>query len=111
MAKTDEYGQIVRDILTEYSQIKAANEEVDAELIFDLVRNRYQLVHVGWSRKQRIYGCVLHLDIKDDKIWIQHDGTEVGIANELIARDIPKHDIIIGFHSPFKRQFTEFAVN
>ncbi len=111
MAKTDEYGQIVRDILTEYSQIKAANEEVEPELIFDLVRNRYQLVHVGWSQKRRIYGCVLHLDIKDDKIWIQHDGTEIGIANELVARNIPKHDIIIGFHSPFKRQFTEFAVN
>ena len=47
MAKTDEYGQIVRDILTGYSQIKAANEEVEPELIFDLVRNRYQLVHVG----------------------------------------------------------------
>lgn len=111
MAKIEKYGQIVRDILTEYSQIKAANEEVEAELIFDLIRNRYQLVHVGWSRKQRIYGCVLHLDIEGDKIWIQHDGTDVGIANELVARGIPKHDIIIGFHSPFKRQFTEFAVN
>jgi galactokinase/mevalonate kinase-like predicted kinase len=62
MAKTDEYGQIVRDILTEYSQIKAANEDVEPELIFDLVRNRYQLVHVGWSQKRRIYGCILHLD-------------------------------------------------
>ncbi len=39
------------------------------------------------------------------------DGTEIGIANELVARNMPKHDIIIGFHSPFKRQFTEFAVN
>jgi hypothetical protein len=100
MAETEKYRQIVQDILTEYSQIKSANEEVEAEL-----------VHVGWSRKRRIYGCVLHLDIKDGKIWIQHDGTELGIANELIARNIPKHDIIIGFHSPFKRQFTEFAVN
>jgi hypothetical protein len=111
MAKVDEYRQIVQDILTEYSQIKAANEEVEAELIFDLVRDRYQVVHVGWSRKRRIYGCVVHLDITGDKIWIQHDGTEGGIANELVDRGIPKHDIIIGFHSPFKRQFTEFAVN
>jgi XisI protein len=47
MAKVDEYRQIVRDILTEYSQIKAANEDVEAELIFDLVRDRYQVVHVG----------------------------------------------------------------
>ncbi len=111
MAKIDEYRQIVQDILTEYSQIKAANEEVEAELIFDLVRDRYQVVHVGWSRKRRIYGCVVHLDITSDKVWIQHDGTEGGIANELVDRGIPKHDIIIGFHSPFKRQFTEFAVN
>jgi hypothetical protein len=111
MAKIDDYRQIVRDILTEYSQIKAANEEVEAELIFDLERDRYQLVHVGWSRKRRIYGCVVHLDISDSKVWIQHDGTEGGIANELVARGIPKHDIIIGFHSPFKRQFTEYAVN
>lgn len=84
---------------------------VEPELIFDLVRNRYQVVPVGWSQKRRIYGCVLHIDIQDDKIWILHDGTENGIANELVARNIPNHDIIIGFHSPFKRQFTEFAVS
>jgi hypothetical protein len=24
----------------------------------------------------------VHLDIKDDKIWIQHNGTEIGIANQ-----------------------------
>jgi hypothetical protein len=34
-----------------------------------------------------------------------------GIANELVARAIPKNDIIIGFHCPFKRQFIEFTVN
>jgi XisI protein len=111
MAKIDEYRKTVKYLLTEYSQIKAANEEVEAELIFDLERDRYQVVHVGWSRKIRVYGCVLHIDIKDDKIWIQHDGTEVGIANDLVDRGIPKQDIIIGFHSPFKRQFTEFAVS
>ena len=95
MAKTAEYGQIIRDILTEYSQIKAANEEVEPELIFDLVRNRYQLVHVGWSQKRRIYGCVLHLDIKDDKIWIQHDGTEDGIADELLEAGVSKEEIVL----------------
>ena len=88
MAKTDEYRQIIRDILTEYSQIKSANEEVEAELIFDLERDRYQLVHVGWSRKRRIYGYILHLDIKDGKIWIQHDGTEVGIGSVSLLRSV-----------------------
>ena len=44
------------------------------------------------------------------KIWIQHDGTEGGITQELIDRGIPKNDIVLAFHSAFKRQFTEFAV-
>jgi hypothetical protein len=111
MADVAHYRQLVQELLQGYSNIKANNEAVEAEAIFDPQRDRYQLVHVGWSNKRRVYGCVLHLDIKDGKIWIQHDGTEGGIANELVDRGVPKHDIVLGFHSPFKRQFTDFAVS
>ena len=110
MADVAHYRQLVQELLQGYSNIKANNEAVEAEAIFDPQRDRYQLVHVGWSNKRRVYGCVLHLDIKNGKIWIQHDGTEGGIANELVDRGVPKHDIVLGFHSPFKRQFTDFAV-
>jgi XisI protein len=110
MASINEYRHLVQDLLTEYSEIKATNEEVEAELVFDLLRDRYQVVHTGWSGQRRIYGCVLHLDIKNGKIWIQHDGTEGGIALELIERGVPKQDIVLAFHSPFKRKFTDFAV-
>ena len=57
-----------------------------------------------------MYGCVLHLDIKNDKIWIQHDGTEVGIANKLVEMGVLKADIVLAFHEPFVRQFTGFGV-
>ena len=110
MANVDHYRQLVQDLLEDYSTVDFNNPELETEVIFDTQRDRYQVVHVGWSNKRRGYGCVLHLDIKDGKIWIQHDGTEGGIANELLERGVPKHDIVLGFHSPFKRQFTEFAV-
>ncbi|BAU10321.1 fdxN element excision controlling factor protein [Leptolyngbya sp. NIES-3755] len=110
MADIAKYRQIVQEILTEHSQYKALNEEVEAQLIFDKERNRYQLVHAGWSNKRRVYGCVVQVDIKNDKIWIQHDGTEGGVALELEERGIPKRDIVLAFQSPFKRQFTEYAV-
>lgn len=110
MEKVEIYRQVVQELLQAYSNIKASNEEVEAEAIFDIDRDRYQVVHVGWSNKRRVYGCILHLDIKNEKIWIQHDGTEGGIANELVERGVPKQDIVLAFHSPFKRQFTEFAV-
>jgi len=50
-------------------------------------------------------------NIKDDKIWIQRDGTEIGIANELMASNVPKKDIVLGFHAPYKRSLTDFAAS
>lgn len=38
------------------------------------------------------------------------DGTEDGIAPELIQSGIPKEDIVLGFHEPSIRQYTGFAV-
>lgn len=110
MAKIDQYRRLIQDILKEHSEFKSSNEDVEAQLIFDTERDRYQLVHAGWSDMRRAYGCVLQLDIKNDKIWIQHDGTEDGVANELVNQGVSKQDIVLAFHSPFKRQFTEYAV-
>lgn len=104
------YRQIVQDILREHASYKSINEDVEPQIVFDNERNHYQLIHVGWSNKRRVYGCVIHIDIKDGKIWIQHDGTEGGVALELLERGVEKQDIVLGFHSAFKRQFTEFAV-
>lgn len=55
---------------------------------------------VAWRGNRRTYGCSLHLDIKDGKIWIQHDGTEVSIATQLLELGVPKDDMILAFHSP-----------
>ena len=46
--EVSEYRQLIQEMLTAYSEIKAANaEEVEAELVFDLLRDRYQVVHTG----------------------------------------------------------------
>jgi serine/threonine protein kinase len=110
MAKLDEYRGYIKEILTIYSQYGKSKGEVEAQTIFDTKHDHYQLVYVGWQKNRRVYGCVLHLDIKDEKIWIQHNGTEANIADELVELGVPKQDIVLGFHSPYKRQFTEFAV-
>jgi len=110
MAKIDQYRQYIQKILTEFSQYKSITEDVESQTVFDREHDHYQLIHVGWRNKRRIYGCVLHVDIKDNKIWIQHDGTEIGIAGELEALGVPKQDIVLGFHAPYKRKFTDYAV-
>ena len=118
MDTLDRYRQAVRELLEHYDRISRQSEEqnsdrperVENELIFDTVRDHYQLFHVGWIGEYRIYGSILHFDIKNGKVWIQHNGTENDVGQELQDRGVPKTDIVIGFHSPFKRQFTEYSV-
>ena len=110
MAKLDEYRQKIQDLLTELASYGSANGEVESQLIFDAVRDHYQLVHVGWRNHHRIYGCVVHLDVKDGKIWVQHNGTEFDISLRLAEMGISKQNIVNGFHSSYMRQFTDFAV-
>jgi hypothetical protein len=73
-------------------------------------RDRYLLVEVGCQNGDRIYGSFLHLDIIN-KVWIQHDGTEDGIAYELEAAGISKNHIVLAFKSPERRKLTEYAVS
>lgn len=111
MANLTQCREAVQKLLQNYADFSQGDREIDTELILDTARDHYQLVHVGWQNERRVYGCVLHLDIKDGKIWLQHNGTENDIAAELVEMGIPKTDIVVGFHSPFKRQFTEYAVS
>ncbi len=56
-----------------------------------------------------VYGTIIHVDIRDGKIWIQRDFTEEGVASELVDLGVPKTDIVLGFKPPYMRQFTGFA--
>ncbi|XHR81325.1 MAG: XisI protein [Gloeotrichia echinulata GP01] len=110
MDKITQYQQIIEQLLQEYAGIASSDTEIETQLIFDTERHHYQLVNVGWKNQRRVYGCFLHIDIKDGKVWLQHNGTENEVGEDLANLGIPKQDIVIGFHSPFKRQFTDYAV-
>ena len=110
MDKLEDYREKVKHILTTYSQYKPSYGEVEVERVFDVERDHYQIISVGWNNQKRIYGCMMHLDIKNEKIWIQQNTTEADIARDLMEMGVPKQDIVIGFHTPKMRQLTDFAV-
>ncbi len=110
MATLTQYRQHIQNLLKEHASL-VWDKRIQAEIIFDIERDHYQLIYVGWRDSKRIYGVVLHLDIIDGKIWIQQDGTEIGIANQLVELGIPKEDIVLAFDPPNLRKYTDFAVS
>lgn len=103
------YNTIIETVIQEQESLHQSGY-VPVEVIFDRERDRYLLVQVGWLNGHWVYGCLLHLDIINDKIYIQQNNTEVAIAARLVELGVPKHDIVLGFQSPFKRQFGDYAV-
>jgi hypothetical protein len=53
---------------------------------------------------------VLHFELKNGKIWIEWNGTEIDVAEALMKMGVAQKDIVIGFHPPYLRQYTEYAI-
>lgn len=93
---------------THYDERLATTTSADFR---DSKNHHYVLVEVGWENGRRIYGTLLYIDIIDQRLWIQQDGKEEGIANEFVALGIPKQQIVLGFKPGDRRRVTEFAVS
>jgi hypothetical protein len=52
---------------------------------------------------------VAHLEIINDKPWIQDDSAEEGTGTVLEAAGIPKDQTVLGFRYPDLRPNTEYA--
>ena len=100
------YRELIKHIITRHAQIPSVSGEVRIETIFDATQDHYALVYTGWDGLRRIEGEVIHIDIINGKIWIQHDGTEYGVARELEELGIARQEIVLGFHAPVKRPLT-----
>ena len=111
MDRLSQYREKIQQLLTQYANYEIIPTDVDNQVVIDTERDHYLFIRAGWHNEDhRSYGCVMHLDIINDKIWIQRDGTEIGIANELVELGVPQHDIVLAYHMPAKRPLTEFAV-
>jgi hypothetical protein len=104
----EQYREWIQALLTQKAE-RGGDKTVEAQLLLDTVRDHYQLIYIGWHNKRRVFGPVLHLDIKDGKIWIQWNGTEDDVAAELVAMGVPNHDIVLGFQPDYVRSFTDYA--
>ncbi|MDZ7956575.1 MAG: XisI protein [Aulosira sp. DedQUE10] len=104
------YRQIIEELLKSHAEFETSNLDIESQLIVDTGHDYYQILEVGWEGMKRVYNCVMHLDIKNGKIWIQRNMTDVDIAQKLLEMGVTKEDIILGLHPPYKRPYTGYGV-
>jgi len=109
MDKLTRYRKIVADILRQYAH-PPSHGEIYPEIIIDSEQKHYELMYIGWDGSKRIHGSIIHIDLIDGKIWIQHDGTSDGVASDLAEAGVPHEDIILGFRPEHVRKYTGYGV-
>ena len=110
MDRTYEYRALVHKIFAEAVEEVPHEEGVRVEMDLDDERGHYHIAEIGWSRKSRVHGMLMHCDVQGGKIYVETDGISFGIVDMLLANGVPHKDIVIGFHPPDLRKFTPFAV-
>ena len=126
MDKVMTYRKILQELLTEYASYLSGSPLIEAnsasagdtlgddlfevQTVFDTERDHYQLVHLGFHAGERQYAVLVHFDIKNGKIWLQANNTDVLFVQDLLSRGVPKEDVVLGIHAPALRPYAAFAV-
>lgn len=109
-----EYPALVKEALQAYrtSVVENVLEPLPYELalIFDDEHQQYLVHTIGWQHNKRFLTTILHVVIRNGKLWIEEDWTEEGIATYFLERGVPNEQIVLGFQAPAMRPYTEFAV-
>jgi hypothetical protein len=104
------YRELVLQILAERARHPYVNNgDYERELVIDRENDRYLLITIGWEGERRVYYTVYHVDIREGKLWIQHDATDRAIASDLAAAGVPKEHIVLAFYPEEARCQSEFA--
>jgi XisI protein len=109
MDRLNHYRQSICRFLNRYAEAWRG-KDVETQLILDSERDHYLLLRVGWDGEKRVNHAVFQFDIKDGKIWLQENNTDVELDKEFEEMGISKKEIVIGFHHPSMREYSDYAV-
>ena len=113
MDKIAHYRTIIKQIFKDYAATRIPTNDSNPgyQLIFDDENNHYLLYRTSWKEElRRVHFCVFHIDIINNKLWVQEDATDFDLVGVLEENEIPKEDIVLAFHAPHKRPYTGYAV-
>jgi hypothetical protein len=111
MEKIELYKDIIQQELEYRQAIKISNAPtLSRHLIINKERTEFILIDVGWFKSRYISDVIFHIGVVNDKVWLHNDFTDIGIADYLVERGIPKSDIILAFLPKYAQELTDFAV-
>ncbi len=112
MDNLERYREVIKMIIGEYHRLNLSlpDSAVESVCVFDEIHDHYLLILMGWEGSERVKSVMIHVRLHNGKFWIEEDWTEDGIATDLLRAGVSAEKIVLAFHPPQLRQYTEFAI-
>jgi hypothetical protein len=111
------YAKLLKEIFVGYQELEKrasnsiADQKVNAVFVIDEVKGIFAWLDFGWTKQGRIETINVFVRLQEGRIHIEEDMTEEGIGTILLKKGVPPKDIVVEFHPPEMRQYTEFGVS
>ncbi len=102
MDNTVKYRKIIKDVILRYACLRPSHGNIRLDPIFDETNDRYVLMQTGWDQGRRVRGNLIYIALHDGKIYIEYDGIEHGVADDLIRGGIPEDHILLSYIAELK---------
>ncbi len=107
--KITKYHKIIVNFLKEQASFRKGASSSEIQLIIDEPNNHYQLLRMGWRKDKFTHLCLFHFDIKENKIWVQQNRTDIEVAEIFIENGVTPNDIVLGFLPSELRNYTTYT--
>ncbi|MEQ1744302.1 MAG: XisI protein [Saprospiraceae bacterium] len=114
MERALKYRNILMEVLEAYTNdgkvTRYAPDDMQTLVVADTQNDHYQVLHTGWRNGKQIFTVVFHFDIINGKIWVRRNISDYDLIGDIETKGVPKTDIVLAFHAPEMRPFTDYAV-
>lgn len=111
MDKIETYRQAIKQVLHEFvDYVSGSPSEAEIVAVSDDERAIYTVFDLGWEGKRRVCMMPVLIRLVNGKVWVEADNTDYVFVDRLLEAGVPKDDIVLAFHHPEMRKYTEFAV-
>ena len=97
MDRLKPYDRTVQELVEQYAAEWKPHDGTSLEAVTDPEHGHYQIVRSDWKEGRFIHACLVHFTVRDQKVQLLRNDTDVEWDRELINRGIAPEDIVLAF--------------
>lgn len=110
MDRLKTYDRTVQELVEQYAAEWKLHDGTSIDAVTDPEHGHYQIVRTGWKDGRFIHACLVHFTVRDQKVQLLKNDTDVEWDRELSDRGVAPDDIVLAFRQTVSQRVASATV-